>query len=426
MQNYNKKIEDKCKFLDLKVISGEYAGYYVKNLLLENLDGYKILTNYSSIVKLKSLKSILFSKYNEYSIYNIKTWVKNNNKNFIIIDTEYENNSKKMNIKCNKCGSVFKTSWNKIKQHRGCPFCSGRVVNNTNSLRVTHPHILKYLKKESDSDIFSKGSNRYIDIICPVCKTEYKKKVCNFVNKNFHCHKCSSGISIPEKFCRSILNELHIDYECQKVFTWSNRKLYDFYIPSLNIIIETHGEQHYDKTFESLGGRNLEEERLNDAYKEKLAKDNGIEKYITINCRKSDFEWLKENFINSLNSNFDIKKVNFYNVKLSISNDLTTMCSDLYNNLFSVNEISKKLKINKETVSKYLQIAKELDMCNYIKKINLPRAVYQYDKNYNFISEFESSKYAEIHTGVNKSHICQTCNDKRKSAGGFIWSYTKF
>ncbi|MEM5599205.1 hypothetical protein AAHB53_28045 [Niallia circulans] len=57
--------------------------------------------------------------------------------------------------------------------------------------------------------------------------------------------KCSDGFSIPEKFMFNLLDYLQVDFDYQKVFDWSLGKRYDFYIPMLNCIIETHGAQHY-------------------------------------------------------------------------------------------------------------------------------------------------------------------------------------
>ena len=77
------------------------------------------------------------------------------------------------------------------------------------------------------------------------------------------------------------------------MFPWSKAsdgmgvRRYDFYVPSLNAIIEVHGAQHYEQGFDSIGGRSFEEERANDILKEKLAIDNGIKHYIVINALSS-------------------------------------------------------------------------------------------------------------------------------------------
>ena len=62
------------------------------------------------------------------------------------------------------------------------------------------------------------------------------------------------------------------------------RYLYDFYIKSSNIIIETHGSQHYEEHgFSKLSGITLDQQQKRDKEKEDFAKQQGIN-YIIIDC----------------------------------------------------------------------------------------------------------------------------------------------
>ena len=49
------------------------------------------------------------------------------------------------------------------------------------------------------------------------------------------------------------------------------------------------------------------------------------------------------------------------------------------------------------------------------------RAVYQYDKNNNLIASYESVNEAFRQTNIR--HISECATGKRKTAGGYIWSY---
>lgn len=51
------------------------------------------------------------------------------------------------------------------------------------------------------------------------------------------------------------------------------------------------------------------------------------------------------------------------------------------------------------------------------------KQVLQYDKQMNLIKEFDSIKTASIETNTSYSGISACCNDKQKTAGGFIWAY---
>jgi len=94
----------------------------------------------------------------------------------------------------------------------------------------------------------SRGSNKNVLLICQICKREIEISPKNFFKKKSLCDKCSDGISYPEKFIRNILNQLNLEYICQLSkanFYWCNKYRYDFYIPRLSLIIETHGNQHF-------------------------------------------------------------------------------------------------------------------------------------------------------------------------------------
>lgn len=138
------------------------------------------------------------------------------------------------------------------------------------------------------------------------------------------------GGSFPEKFMSSLLNLLNIDFSREMVFKWSDasfhnkgQKRYDFYIPSLEAIIEVHGAQHFQRGFEFCGGRTLEAEQANDQYKEQLAKKNGIRYYVVIDASYSAPAYL----IKSISNNddftrlFNLKNVDWDNVCKGVVKD---------------------------------------------------------------------------------------------------------
>lgn len=51
------------------------------------------------------------------------------------------------------------------------------------------------------------------------------------------------------------------------------------------------------------------------------------------------------------------------------------------------------------------------------------KAVVQYTTKGVFLAEYPSIKEAGRVTGINKSHICQVCRGKEKTAGGYLWLY---
>jgi hypothetical protein len=96
---------------------------------------------------------------------------------------------------------------------------------------------------------------------------------------------------------------------------------------------------------------------------------------------------------------------------------LNLKVSDETKRKLSIAHKGKKLSL--ETIQKVL----------ITKKLNKPnRKVYQYDKAYNFIKEWNSIAEAskESNTDLHNLYVAiNKENQKRKSAGGFIWSYEK-
>ena len=53
------------------------------------------------------------------------------------------------------------------------------------------------------------------------------------------------------------------------------------------------------------------------------------------------------------------------------------------------------------------------------------KSILQLDKNGNVLHEWSSQLEPSIKLGIHQSAICNVCNGKRKTAGGFVWKYEK-
>jgi hypothetical protein len=229
-----------------------------------------------------------------------------------------------------------------------------------------------------------------------------------------------------------MLEQLNIEFEVQKKFDWSDNKRYDFFVPSLNCIIETHGNQHYaDVNFNSRG-RSLEEEQENDSLKEKLAKDNGIEYYIVIDCRKSQIEYIKNNIENSiLTKYFNINNVEWFKCHESACKSFVRIACDLWESgIKSTKEIGIILKLTYPTVIRYLKQGASLGWCDYNPREVLSQVgkskgkkVIQLSNDLFFIKEWSSATEASEELSISRSQIPSVCSGKRKTSGGFKWMY---
>lgn len=229
-------------------------------------------------------------------------------KQFNIVKDLRSNNNEKYLLKINNFEEFVNKKINIDKDIR-------KITKGINDLWTTHPEIAINLFNRSDGYIITKGSNFKFDWICPNCKIIIRQKtVNNVVNNGLICPNCSTGSKYPEKFMYNLLNNLKVDFVWNTSFDWSEGKRYDFCFTYNNetIFIETNGGQHYTQGFEHLDGITLEEVQENDRYKQELALRNGVDRYVVIDCRKSDFEFIKNNILNSdLAEMFDLNKVDW-------------------------------------------------------------------------------------------------------------------
>lgn len=256
----------------------------------------------------------------------------------------------------------------KSKNATGCPYCAGqKVLKGFNDLWTTHPDIAKCLRDKNFGYEVSSGSRRKADFVCPQCGASINNiTVKDAVRYNLSCPCCGDGISFPERFISNMLNQFEIDYVHDKSLSWSNNKRYDFYIEKYNLIIETHGEQHYDEN-KQWDGDTIDIERLNDEDKFNMAISNGIEFYIVLDCRKSDGDYIKNSILNSnLNKLFDLSNVDWDKCETDSYKSSVVKACDLWNNgIHSTKEIANILHLNRVTVINYLNKGTKYGICNY-------------------------------------------------------------
>jgi hypothetical protein len=260
-------------------------------------------------------------KYNHSYIYNsnkqkiefkvnIGTTFEDNDRNIVITDRKFEptivgsgwtNNRKMYRYHCNKCG------WNDgwimesclVNQKQGCSCCKGRTtVQGINDIATTHPHLIKYFVNKNEPYMHGKGNHKRTLMKCPNCGYEKEMTIKDMVAFGFSCNRCGDGVSYPNKFMFSLLSQLGVDFMCEYSPDWIKPKRYDFYIPSLNLIIEMDGGIGHGKKVYSNSKISPEECRLIDKLKDDLAFQNDII-IIRIDSCQSNKEYIKDKILNS-------------------------------------------------------------------------------------------------------------------------------
>ena len=228
--------------------------------------------------------------------------------------------------------------------------------------------MIKYFLYKEDAYNHTYGESVMIDCICPDCGNIRKIKISQLKQNGFSCI-CGDGFSYPEKIFSNILNQLNLDYTYQlskKDFIWCNTYRYDFYIPKYNIIIETHGNQHYDPVCNF--NNDFENIHNNDINKRKLALKNNIETYIELDCRISNKNYIKESIYKSeLINYFDFTNVNWEQAdEFATSSLIKRVCEyyELHKDNMTKTSIGKKFNITLSTVSKYLKKGEKFGWCN--------------------------------------------------------------
>lgn len=310
-------------------------------------------------------------------------WAKNlKNWEYIDFATLEEKESKGLRLKttfkkyrCTTCGEIRFFASGVLKQNlkvcdNGCHGVgSGNVmvIKGINDMATTHPHLIDYCVNREDAFKHRAGSDKILEMRCPHCQYAKMMAPKTLGGFGFACPNCNDGLSYPEKFMQSLLRELSIDYYYQAsntVFGWCGKIRYDFYIPSFNLIIETHGKQHYKDSSWSTSNS----QRSKDDRKRKMALENGIVHYIEVDCFKSDFDYIKNNVLSTeLPNILDMCKVNWENVKVHSEKNIFIEVINFYNETkMSPPKIAKHFGLNRSTVNRYLKRGSKNGMCDYI------------------------------------------------------------
>ena len=85
---------------------------------------------------------------------------------------------------------------------------------------------------------------------------------------------------------------------------------------------------------------------------------------------------------------------------------------------------TRKENINNPLTKTKIRInARKPSKGKYGKKHHRSKPIIQYDKEGNFIKEWECANDVERVLGISNKHIGSVCLGKRKSCGGYIWKY---
>lgn len=130
-------------------------------------------------------------KKNDYKTFLQKANIKYGNRfSYPYIENEYENNKKKITVKCNDCGFEFKKRPNDFLSQKFDIKCK-QCKNKSNSNIISYEELKKF---ETDNKIekFEGQLNIKNDEVTVICEKhgKYKAKISSIINGKYSCRKC--------------------------------------------------------------------------------------------------------------------------------------------------------------------------------------------------------------------------------------------
>lgn len=335
---------------------------------------------------------------------------------------EYNGSDYPIDCKCNVCGYAWSPIAQYLYKNIGCPVCANKIiVKGVNDLWTTHPQLAKFLKNKEDGYKHTYGSAKKLEWTCPNCKNIVFHSVNKVVKFNkIVCHACSDNTSMANRIMYNLLLNMNVDFVSEKSFIWGknkkgNKYYYDFYIPFKNIIIEMHGRQHYLLPFNDKS-RTVDEEQANDNAKRELSILNGFteDKYITIDARNSDYEFIKNNIISShLTKHFCFDSIDWDKVFTDSSSSRVVDVANLWNSGYSPKEIAKKIKASKSGITVLLKKASFSGLCDYSPELALNKLYESSSKKVICLETkevYDSVESCGKHFEVSPISISNVCN----------------
>ena len=214
----------------------------------------------------------------------------------------------------------------------------------------------KFVDNPEDLKNYHMGSGKTYEWKCPSCGKRFNKRILDVTQWGMSCDLCSSGFSKNERLVSIILTKIKEGYVTQKEFSGCRIKKplpFDFYLPQYNMVIETHGKQHYEEIkFYKTNEHTLKSDKI----KKKYCKDNNIQ-YCEINCSSGKnidtIKQLKEIIKIDLTEQ-ELKECMWESMHNTNGIDVT-LIQNLYNCFWSPREIEEYMNIGRGRVMKILK-----------------------------------------------------------------------
>lgn len=192
---------------------------------------------------------------------------------------EYVNARTKIKCECTLCGNIWDSvPRNLLSIGNGCPECGNR--NSSSSQRKSHDEFISQMTSiNSNITILEtyKNQTSKISCLCNVCGSTWMAMPSNLLRgEGCPYHSISKGELQIARF----LDSNNIEYNRQMRFpdlvgVGGGKLSYDFYVPSVNALIEYQGEFH-DGTAKIQNDTGYKKQITHDSMKKRYAESHGF------------------------------------------------------------------------------------------------------------------------------------------------------
>lgn len=411
------------------IIEGFYQNGLSKMKCTCKKCGYEWTSNARNLVNPKKcLNCMRVERIFEYPYITdeeFKNTIKNNYPNIIVRGT-YTIGLKTITCECKDCGYISRIRTQQLLQSTyKCSICENGHENikyGENDIKTVNPVLYDCLADKSDADKYTINSRAKIDFICSSCGKLIKNKTIDKVNRLGLKCKCQDGNSLGEKYFYQVIKSVDENVLDEQYLGDNLSYRYDFLgeVNNIKWICEIMGKQHYGKTFETCGGRTLEEEKENDLLKENFALSNGIDKYIKIDSKESGLHQLKNAILKSEIANlYDLSNVDWVRCyRDSLISEVKIVC-ELWNKSYRITDICNLTKHDKGTVRRYLMRGNSVGLCNYDNTIGGKVSVKCVDTG----EIFSCLRDAENKYGIKRGYLSSYLKGVKLPVANKTWEY---
>lgn len=197
---------------------------------------------------------------------------------------KYKNYNTKVRVICNICGHKYMTATSNLLKGSKCPKCAD--IRTSERCTKSNETFIKevYDAVGDEYTVLSEyiGCKEDVHMRHNLCGHEFTTSSDYFINKKCRCPKCME--SHGEQHIRNFLTSIDIEYIREKTFPdlkHKGRLRFDFYLPTLNLLIEYDGVQHFEPmqrkgmTYQQ-ALNNFQANKLRDNMKNEYCKAKGI------------------------------------------------------------------------------------------------------------------------------------------------------